>query len=102
MYIVHGEKAQGEDLVAGHEMAQVGPGESAAGLAAAAVVERARILAVGGVAEDDPSGCGERGGVSSHPGGGHAVEQVDAAGDALDEVLGEAHAHKVARAFPRD
>ena len=45
---------------------------------------------------------GERGAIPAHARGRDAVEQVDAAPDSLDEVLGKADPHQVARPIARE
>src|SRR6185369_17948318 len=99
MYIVQREEAQPENLVGDEEVAYVCPREAPARGAIASLLDRARIGAVFGAFDVEPSVAGERGAVAPHAGGGHAVEEVDAAAYAFDEVFREAHSHEIARAI---
>ena len=75
--------------------------EAAAGGAVAVVVERAGIGAELGALDVEAAVARERGAVAAHARGRDAVEEVDAAPNALDEILGKADAHEVARAVAR-
>ena len=86
-----------EDLPRPHQVVQVGRRVRAAGVAVAALFDGPFLLAVARAAEVDAPLAGEEAAVASDPGRQGAVEHVDAAGDALDQVVGGAHAHEVAR-----
>ena len=102
MYIVQGEQAQAEHLVGDVEVADVGAGESAARGALALVVERPRVGAELGALDVEAAVAREDGAVAAHARRCDAVEEIDAAEHALDEVLGKADAHEVARAVARE
>ena len=92
-----GAEAQCADLARFIEVAQVSPAEGATGVAAAAFLHRARVFGILGVAQvDAPLGREERA-VARDARGQHAVEHIYAAIDRLDDVLGRADAHQVAR-----
>src|SRR5687768_10822685 len=97
MYIVQGEEAQPEYLVGDEEVPDIGAAESYAGGAIAFRIERLRIGAELGALYVEPAIAGEDGAVPTHARGCHAVEQIDAAPDRLDQVFGEPDAHQVAR-----
>ena len=88
-------------LVGREEVAEVGAREARAGGAVAVLVERPAVGAERRVADVEPAVAREGGAVAPHARGRHAVEQVDAAARPLDEVLGEADAHEVARPVAR-
>ena len=98
MYIVQGQQAESEDLVGDVEVAQIGAGEARAGGAIAAFVEGALVVPELGPLDVEASVGGENRAVAAHARRRHAVEQVYAAPDAFDEVLGKPDAHEVARA----
>src|SRR5688572_4406896 len=98
MYIVQGEQADAEYLVAHEEMPNVGAAETTAGDTLAGLVERQGVVPVLGPLDVDAAGAREDGSVSPHARGGDAVEHVDSASDALDQVSGKPDAHEVARA----
>jgi len=95
--VVVGCEAVPEQFVVPEEVVEVGEAELAAGEAIAGGVGRGVDLAVGGVADGEPACIREEGAVAAEPGGEDAIEHVDAAGDAFDEVFGAADAHEVAR-----
>ncbi|HJX76483.1 MAG TPA: hypothetical protein VJ247_08995, partial [Gaiella sp.] len=97
MYIVQGKQAKPEDLVGGEEVTDVAAREARARRAIALIIERARIGAKLGAFDVQAAVASERGTVSSHARRCDAVEEIDAAADAFDEVFGEADAHEVAR-----
>ena len=102
MYIVQRQKARAEHLLRHEEVTEVGAREAAAGGAVTGRVERAGIVAELGPADVHPAGGGERGAVSAHARRGDAVEEVDAAADAFQEVLREPHTHEVPGARGRE
>ena len=69
--------------------------------AVALLVERTPVGAELGALDVETAVARERGAVASHARRRDAVEQIDAAAHALDEILGEADAHEVARAIVR-
>src|SRR2546423_6178897 len=97
MYIVQGEQAEAEYLVGHEEMSDVGAAESSAGRAIAIGVERPGIGPEFSALDVEPPVARERSAVSSHSRRGDAVEQVDAAANAFDQVLGKPDAHQIAR-----
>ena len=78
------------------QVVQVGTRMVAAGAALAGRVQRALIIAPAGVADLQVAKAGEQPPVAGVAGGHHAVEHVDATGDAVEQVLGRAHPHQVA------
>src|SRR5436309_5576141 len=96
------QEAQPQELVLVDEVAQVRAREALAGRARTAFVQRARIAGETGVPEVEASLPRER---RARPGGArreHAVEHVDAALDHLEDALGVADAHEVARLAGRE
>src|SRR5438270_431823 len=96
MYIVQGEEAQPEYLVGHEQVPDVGAGEPGARRAIAIGVEWPWIGAVIGALDVEPTVPSEHRAVASHPRRRHAVEEVDAAPNALDEIFGKTNAHQVA------
>src|SRR4029077_20827277 len=90
MYIVQGKQAKAEDLVRGEEMPDVRARESAARRAVALLVERPLVEAELGPLDVEPAVAREGRAVAPHPRGGDAIEEVDAAAHALDEVFRKA------------
>src|SRR5688572_15526780 len=97
MYIVQREQADAEYLVAHEEMPNVRATEATAGDTFAAFVERQGVVPVFCPLDVEAAGDREDGSVSSHARRGDAVEHVDSAADALDQVSGESDTHEVAR-----
>ena len=95
--VVDGHQGGRRHLPRHVQVAEVGAAHGAAGVAGALGVGRARVGAVAGVADGQPAPRGEQLAVARVAGGQHAVEHVDAARDAFDEVLRRADAHQVAR-----
>src|SRR3954469_21553742 len=90
MYIVQGEQTQAENLVGDEEMSQVRAGESPAGGAVTVGVDRHVAPPVFGALDVHSAvGC-EHGAVAAHPRRSHAIEEVDAPGDTLDQIFGKA------------
>src|SRR5688572_28111189 len=98
MYIVQGEQADAEYLVAHEEMPNVRAAETTAGDTLTALVERQGVVPVLGPLDVETAGAREDGSVSPHARRGDAVEHVDSASDALDQISGKPDAHEVARA----
>src|SRR5262249_42429407 len=96
-----GKQAKPEDLVRREEVADVRARESAARRAIAFLVEWPLVEAEFSPLDVEPAVARERRAVPPHPRRRDAIEEVDAATDALDEVLGKAHAHEIARRFAR-
>src|SRR5438067_7132463 len=96
------QEAQPQELVLVDEVAQVRAREALAGRARTAFVQRARIAGETGVPEVEASLPRER---RARAGGArreHAVEHVDAPLDHLEDALGVANAHEVARLAGRE
>ena len=68
-----------------------------AGVAAAMLVERARVIAMARVADLEVPVASEQPPVSRVACGQHTVEEIDARANRGDQVFGRAHAHQVAR-----
>src|SRR3989442_8470252 len=73
----------------------------AAGVTAAPLVDRAIVLRIAGVLDVETSLAREKLTVPCVPRGQHAIEHVDAAGDAFDQVFGRAGAHQIPRPIGR-
>ena len=82
-------------------MMQIGAGIIARGRAVAFLVQRTRIIGVTGVFQVDLAPAGEGKAMSAGAGRHHAVELVDAAGDALQNIVRRADAHQIARLVHR-
>ena len=100
--VVQGQEPVAEELARHEEVAQVGAREAAARLAGALGVERRAVARGSGRCSmlSGPSGvkaCPLRRVARRQ----HAVEEIDAAGHRLHQVVGLAHAHEVARAVGR-
>src|SRR5688572_9599398 len=98
MYIVQGEQAEAEYLVGDVEVPDIGAGEARAGGTVAGGVQGARIGPEFSALYVQPPFMGEDRAVPSHARRRDAIEQIDAAANALDEIFREAHAHEVSRA----
>src|SRR5215467_5380360 len=99
--VVQGIEARAQDLVDLLQMVQVAPGETRAGVAAAGLVERPRVVAVARVADLDVAEAGEEPAVPRVARRQHAVEHVDPGRHGLGDVLGSAHPHEIARGVHR-
>src|SRR5438128_4740765 len=97
MQVVQGVEPRAENLVDLLQMMQVAAREMRAGVAPAALIERARVVAIAGVADFDVAAAGEEPAVAGVARRQHAVEHVDSGRDRLDDVLGRADAHEIAR-----
>src|SRR3990172_3943742 len=94
--IVNGDQGRREYFAGDDQMAQVGPAEVSAGVAAAFGVDRAAVLGVGRAAKIDSAQRGEGGMVACQASGQNAVHQVDSAHHRLHEILERPDAHQVA------
>src|SRR5664279_3777869 len=101
MYIVQGKKMHAERLFRYEEVPDVCAGKARAGGAAAAAVERGRVGPKLYVPHVEAPLARERRSRAPHPRRRHTIEQVDPAPGALDEILGKADAHEVARLLRR-
>src|SRR2546428_9028163 len=90
-----------EDLAGHEQVAEIGARKALARVAIGAGVRWAAVPDEPVIAKVDPSAVRQDRSVSSNPGGQDAVEQVDAAGNCLDQVAGRTHTHQVARAIAR-
>jgi len=95
--VVHAHEHRSEHFTAAVEVVQVGAREPRAGGAGAARVERLLVGLVAGVANPQVAEAREQVAVAGVSRRHHAVEHVDAGGDAIEQVLGRADAHQVAR-----
>ena len=100
--IMQGEQTEPEDLLLVQEMPDVRTAESRAGRAFASGLERSRIAGEAGVPEVEPAGCRQRRAGARRAGREHAVEHVDPARDHLEDPLGVAEPHEVARRGDRE
>ena len=99
---MQGEQAVAEQLLLVHEMTHEGAGEPGARRAAAAFLERPRVAREAGVAQVEPPPSRERRACAGRPRRKDAVEHVDPACDHLEDPLGVAEAHEVARLLGRE
>jgi len=86
--VMDGGQAVGQELLAPEKVMKVGGGKGAAGVAIAALFNGARLLPKAGVGDVAPPQGGEEAAVAGNPGGEGAIEEVNAAGHAVDQVLG--------------
>src|SRR6476646_4977323 len=96
MYIVQGQQAQAEYLVGDEEVPDVGTAESHAGGAIAVGGKRSRIGAILRPLDVETSVAHEYRSIAAHARWCDAVEQIDAAPDRFDQILGEPDPHQVA------
>ena len=92
-----GVEPEGEQLLGGEEVAQVGAGEGSTSIAGTFVVGGPRVAGVARRLDLQPAGAGEEQPVAGDAGGKDAVEQVDARHRAAQQILRRADAHEVAR-----
>src|SRR5205807_227543 len=95
--IVQRRKAVAEDLFGGEEVAEVGAAEGAAGVAGAALFNRARVFAERRLANVQAAVRRVDGAVAGEAGWRDAVERVDPPLDAGEEILRLADAEEMAR-----
>ena len=95
--VVQRVQARAEDLVRFLQVVEIGAREMAAGVAGALRVERARVVAMARIADLEIAVAGEEPAVTRVARRQHAVEEVDARRDRLDQIFRRAHAHQVAR-----
>lgn len=100
--VVYGVEPCPQDLVALVEMVEVRPREVAAGIAAAGRIDGPHVVLVAAVPDPHRAGPREEVAVPGVPRRHHAVEHVDAAPYALDEVLRLPDTHQVAGERPRE
>jgi len=72
---------------------QIGKGKIRTGVAAAARIQRPRVVAVLGIADFDIAKTGKQPAVASIAGWHDTVEHVDTLGDTVDQILGRPDAH---------
>src|SRR3990172_6579682 len=94
--IVDGRESRAEDLVRALQVMEVSAREVPARVAAAALVDRARVAAVPGVAEPEIAPAGEEPAVAGVARRQHAVEHVDPRLHGGDDVLRRPVDHYVA------
>ena len=90
-------QAQAKDLFCFEQVPDIGHGIVLAGVTVAALFDRAWVLGILGLAQVDPPVAGEQAGVACKARRQHTVKHVDPAADSLEQVLGGAHSHEVAR-----
>ena len=83
------------DLARLDEVADIRAGEVPAGVAVASLFNRAEIVGVLRVADDQPTLIGEAGAVARDAGGEHAVEHINAATYAFHQIFWFTHTHQV-------
>ena len=88
------------DLLALEKVAEVGPGEVPAGVAAAGLVKRPPVAGVLEVFDGHPTPAREEGPVSRVPGGEDAIEEIDPPLHSFEDVLYIAHPHEIAGLVP--
>lgn len=100
--VVDGDKPESEDFLCFNEVAEVGAGEVAAGVAFATGFDGGGVFGEGGVFEVQSAGGGEGGAVAGEASGEDAVEHVNAAGDYFDDLWRGAEAHGIAGVVLRE
>src|SRR5688572_32025003 len=95
--MMQAQQQQPESLTLRDEVADIGTREPLARRAGAFRIERTRVGAERGIAEIEAPLPRERRARTRSPGRQNAVEHVDAAGDDLEDPLGIADTHEVAR-----
>src|SRR5262249_2744313 len=100
-YIVQRQKRRPQHLVGQEKMMEVGPAEMAAWITRAIGLQRRRNSLVDRIADTERSGGGERRGIAAVARRQHTVEHVNSAADGMQDVLGAANAHEIARLFGR-
>src|SRR3546814_7473899 len=80
---------------------EIGPAPAVADRTAAIGIERRLILGKAGVADIDRAGARERLSGAARSRRQHAVEHVDAPAHSLDDIIGLAYAHQIARTIMR-
>ena len=101
MEIMNGVEMIAENLPTLVEMAQIGAGIVAAGIAGALRIQRGLVVPVAGIFDGNFAGRGEQRTVAGIAGGHHAVKHIDTPIDTLHQIFRGAHTHKIARIFHR-
>ena len=99
MQIVDGIESCSQNFIDLLQVVQICARKAAAGHAAAAGINRPQVVFVLGVADLYVAIAGKEPTVAGVARGHHAVEHVDAAADAFNQILGRSHAHQIARLF---
>src|SRR5207244_5409738 len=94
-------QARAEDLVRFLQVVEVRAGETPAGIARALFIERAGSVAMARVADLEIAVAREEPAVPRIARRQHAIEEIDAGGHRLDQILRRAHAHEIARPLLR-
>ena len=95
--VVDGEQRTSEQFLGHDQVTDVGAREGFAGVAVAGVVNGTGVAGEVCVHHVEAAFGRERGMVTREAGGEDAIEDVHAAGDAVDQVFGSPDAHQVAR-----
>src|SRR3990172_976279 len=96
--IVFGQKHEPQDLFLHHKMSNRPPGEATAGHTGAPLLQRLRAESVCGVPKIESARSREGRPHPCRTGRQNTVENVDSAGDYLDETFGVTYAHEIAQA----
>ena len=100
--VVDGDEAEAEDFLCFDEVAEVGAGKVAAGVAFATRFDGGGVFSEWGVFEVQCAGGGKGGAVAGEASGEDAVEHVNAACDHFDDLRRGAEAHGVAGVVMRE
>lgn len=95
--VMFASQAETENLAALQKVVKVGGGEFAAEAAVALVIDRAMFMSPTRGPEILPSVWREQRGITGEAGGQDTIKEIDAAGDAVPEVLRGADTHQVPR-----
>jgi len=90
-------QAARQDLIGLRQVMQVGPGVALAGVTAAMLIERRRIVGVLSLLDPDVAPGREEETVATVSRGEDTVEHVHATVDAFQEILRRADSHKITR-----
>ena len=94
--VMNGVETRAQNLVDALQMVQIGAGEMAAGIAAACLVEWREIVPVTRIAQFDDAAPGEQPAIAGITRGQHAIEEINAGGNGVDDILRRSDPHQVA------
>src|SRR2546426_1689255 len=95
--VVQAEEPERQQLLGDEEVAEIRARKSPARVAATPLLERPGVTGVLRMLDHERAIGGEALAVAGVPRGQHAIEEIHALADRLDQILGLAHAHEIAR-----
>ena len=98
---MNGSQLGAKNFIALVEVGEIAPGKVFAGITVAMSVHRLGAGLVSGIAQLQHASTGEEVAIAGVSGGHHAVEHIDTAPDAFQQIRGCAHSHQVSRFFRR-